>query len=142
MRLAKVSLVAASLAFVLSGCGSSGGDKLEIAGTYTDDWQTTHTVTETTWTMHAEGMSDSVFHIVAYDNDADYLVAQNDSNNEYNPDKWSRFDWTEKDGALYYCQAAFDADTQEAATANTSADRNDLESGCGGFSWSKLTPAQ
>ena len=135
-------LFGGAMALWLAGCGDGSGGGLEIAGTYSDDWQTTHTITDSSWTMSAQGMSDSVFHIVAYDNDADFLVAQNDGNNEYNPDKWSRFDWTEREGNLYYCQIAFDAETQQEAEANTSAARNDLEAGCGGFPWSKLTPAQ
>lgn len=125
---------------LVAACGGSGGqDALEIVGTYTDDWGTTHTITETSWTQQSSGTDDSVFEIAAYDNDADFLVAHNAVGNPYNPDKWSRFDWTEDAGALYYCQIAYKAESQEEAAAVTSADRSDLEKGCNGFAWSKLT---
>jgi len=109
--------------------------ELEIVGSWVDDWDTSHVITQDDWTM-----ATSVFNITQFDNDADFLVAQNDSDNDYNPDKWSRFDWTEDGGDLYYCQIAYDADDEATAAADTSADSGDLDTGCGGFSWSRLNP--
>ena len=140
MKKLTVSVMVAATAALLSACGGSQEQQaLEIVGSYSDDWGTTHTITESSWTQHSEGMDDSVFEIAAYDNDADFLVAQGAAGNPFNPGKWSRFDWTESAGALYFCQIVFDAETQEAATANTGADRSDLEAGCNGFGWSRLT---
>lgn len=120
--------------FVDDGTGVCVAE-LEIIGSYTDDWNYDHDITQTEWTMDT-----SVFHISQYENDDDFLVAQNDAANQYNPDLWSRFDWTLDGTDLYYCQIAFDAATEAAALADTSADRADLATGCAGFEWSKLTP--
>ena len=116
------------------GCGSGGDEPLEIAGSYTDDWEFAHQITDDSWTMMG-----SVFHITQYSNDNDYLITQNDSDNEYSPDLWSRFDWTyEGNGDLFYCQIVFDAQSEPAALTSTGADRSDLDTGCGGFGWSRL----
>ena len=108
---------------------------LEIAGSYVDDWGIQHEVTDATWTM-----DESVFHVSSYSNDEEFLVAQNDAGNQWNPDLWSRFDWTWDGQDLYYCQIAYDAVTEQDAAGNTGADRSDLAAGCGGFGWSRLIP--
>ncbi len=114
-------------------------ESLEIIGTYTDDWGSTHDITGETWTM-TMGSDVSLFHITQWSNDDDFLVAQNDSSNAWNPDLWSRFDWTWVDSSLYFCQIAYAAEGEDAALVETSADRADLEAGCGGFGWSRLNP--
>lgn len=121
---------------------------LEIIGDYHDDWGGEHHVTATAWTAIYPGFGDagpdtSVAHITSYDNGGDYLVAQNDSELNYYPDLWSRYDWTTDeltDGGvdLFYCQIEYEAADEETAAANGSADPGDLIGGCGGFSWSRL----
>ena len=67
------------------------------------------------------------------------LVAQNDSGNEWSADLWSRFDWTENEAGLWYCQTAYGAESEEAAMMTEAPDATDpANSGCGSFSWSKL----
>jgi len=128
---------------LLVGCGgddSDNGDTLAIIGTYNDGFSD-HAVAETTWTMSSDGMADSVFHIASYSNTEQFLVAENDAANEYNPGLWSRFDWAYVGADLYLCQPAYDAASQAAAAAASGADRLDITgTGCGGFPWSKLTP--
>lgn len=111
---------------------------LEIAGTWTDEWGGDHLITDTTWTM--TGMVAGVFAISQYDNDLDFLIAHNDASNPYSPGLWSRIDWTTWQGALYFCQIAYDKATESEALATEPADRIDPTStGCGGpFPWSKL----
>jgi hypothetical protein len=113
----------------------TGEAEPEIVGSYVDSFMGTHEVTADTWTMAGMG----VFHIETWNNDADYLVAQNDTMNEFNPDLWSRMDWTEADGQLYFCQSVFDAETAEAAEMAEGADASDLTAGCAGFEWTQLT---
>ena len=108
---------------------------LEIAGSYVDDWGIQHEVTDATWTM-----DESVFHVSSYSNDEEFLVAQNDADNQWNPDMWSRFDWTWDGQDLYFCQIVYDAITEQEAAGNTGADRADLAAGCSGFGWSRLIP--
>ena len=81
--------------------------------------------------------------VTQFDNDANYIVGQNDSVNSYAPDKWSRYDWTvDAEGTLWYCNTAYDAETEEDALA-ASADASDpATSGCGTFPWSSLAAAE
>ena len=111
----------------------TGEEALAIIGDYTDEWGDNHSITAETWTNSA-----GVFHIEQWDNAATYLVAQNDAGNEFNPELWSRFDWTwDADEVLYYCQSVYDGASIDAALAG-SADTADLAAGCGGFAWTKM----
>ena len=141
MKKLTVSVMVAATAALLSACGGSQEQQaLEIVGSYSDDWGTTHTITESSWTQHSEGMDDSVFEIAAYDNDADFLVAQGAAGNPFNPGKWSRFDWTfDEDGNLFYCQIAYAASSESEAASSNSANHSDLSAGCAGFGWSGLS---
>jgi hypothetical protein len=119
--------------------GGSGGaapatEELAIAGSYTDDFDGEHVITSAIWTNYG------VYNISQFDNDDRYVIARNDESNTANPCAWSRFDWTFDGADLYYCQSAYDAESEDAALASEPADGDDLEEGCSGFSWSKLTP--
>jgi hypothetical protein len=135
---AALATPAANAQDLAAGCNGYPWSKLfsglEIRGLWADDWGFDHEITQTTWTTMG-----SVFHVSRFDNGDDYLVAQNDTDNTYNPDKWSRFDWTfPMAGDLFYCQVIFDADTESAALAATGADRDHLDTGCNGYPWSML----
>ena len=79
-----------------------------------------------------------------FDNDANYLIGQNDAVASYAPEKWSRYDWTvDGDGTLWYCNTAYDAETEADALATPAADATDpAAGGCGTFAWSSLTPSE
>jgi hypothetical protein len=110
---------------------------LAIAGTYTDEFGTEHVVDDVSWTQTFPGSSPTTWTITSYDNDGMFVIAQNSPDDPYNPDLWSRFDWT---GDVHYCQAAFGAATEADALATPRPDDADLEAGCGGFPWTDLTP--
>jgi len=110
---------------------------LEIAGEYVDGFGGAHSITDDDWIMDGVG----IFAITQFDNDANMLIAQNDSTNSFNPDLWSRMDWFDDGTDLWFCQIAFDAATEADALATPAADSTDpANSGCGGFGWSSLTP--
>jgi hypothetical protein len=125
------------------GSGGSGDDSdadesvepLVIAGEYTDNFGGEHAITSAEWLS-----GDSVFHVSAFDNEEQWVLARNDQENEFSPCLWSRFDWTESDGKLYFCQSAFDADSLAAAAAVLRPDTTAPSTrGCGGeFAWSEL----
>ncbi len=126
-----------------AGCAIVEDDEdpptLEIAGTYGDDFGGTHEITQTTWTT--SGYGTSIFHIAVYDNNRDFLAAQNDGGNEWSPGLFSRFDWNSVQNVLYFCQTVFSAETLAEAEAADITDRSDpANGGCGGFPWSKLSP--
>ena len=110
----------------------------EIAGNYVDDYGSTHQITKSTWVVDT-----SIFHIAKLDNAQKFLIASNDSNNEWNANLWSRFDWTRNsNGDLYYCQTTYKSASEQEAEMTQRADASDLTKGCGalGFGWTKLTP--
>jgi hypothetical protein len=123
-----------------AGCGGFGWTELRstlpVNGTWTDSWGGSHTIDAFAWSSGFD------LFVIAEAHEADgWVVAQNGASNSYNPGLWSRFDWTwDETGAFYYCQSAYDAATQGDAAA-ASADASDpATGGCGGFSWTELTP--
>jgi hypothetical protein len=106
-----------------------------IKGTYVDDFGGPQGVSAAYW----ESLG-SVFEICSVDNTRKRIIAQNDSRNQYNPGKFSRFEWTNFRNRLWYCQSVYDAQTAAAADAAPPADSsNPVDGGCGGqFPWSTL----
>ncbi len=92
------------------------------------------------------GINQSSFHVCSIDNAKKFLIAQNNPANNFNPSKYSRFEWFSKNSQLYFCQQVFDASTA-ADAANLAkyplADPSDAnDSGCGKsgqFAWSQLS---
>lgn len=120
------------------GCGTFAWSQLRepltISGDYTDAFGGAHTITAFSWTMDF-----GVFHISAFDNDALWLVAQNDEENDYNPGEWSRMDWVRNEVGLWFCQIVFDAASEVEALETAAADNSDpATAGCGDFSWTLL----
>jgi hypothetical protein len=106
---------------------------IAIMGAWADNWGGLHDITNDAWVN-----GESTYAISMYDNDHGLVIAQNDAANPYNPGLWSRFDWTYDGDALYYCQTAYDAASEGEAMSAQPADNTNLETGCGGFSWSRL----
>lgn len=116
-------------------------DPLAIVGIYTDTFGSSHTITDTSWTIQYGSYTPSLFSITAYDNTTMVVLAQNDDLNSYFPLLWSRFDWLELDEHLYYCQTTYNAASESDAASLPRADGSDpTSSGCGGFPWTDLTP--
>ena len=112
----------------------------EILGDYVDPFMTSHTLTETTWTMDYLG-DVSLFHFLEINDEEDFLIARNDDNNAYFAGLYSRFDWTTFEETLWFCQTRYDAETEAAALETQAADRSAPNvSGCGDYPWSQLTP--
>ena len=111
----------------------------KLIGRYADSWGGSHIISNTAWFDPSE-YGDSLCHITQFDNEKGFIIAQNDKVKSYNPEKWSRFDFTEKDGKIYFCQIAYDKESEAEALAVTDADRTDpATSGCGDYSWTELT---
>ena len=84
---------------------------------YGDSWGGEHTITQTSWVSGGASYTISQF-----DNEAQFIIAQNGDDNEYNPGLWSRFDWAAVNGDLWYCQLLGDAESEDAALATEAAD--------------------
>ncbi|HYJ11883.1 MAG TPA: hypothetical protein VEX18_22820 [Polyangiaceae bacterium] len=119
------------------GCGSDD-DKdsaaLEIIGEYDDNFGGEQIITTDEWNGAA---------IQDYDNQANVVYTQNSENDMFNPDKFSKFVYTDiEDDSFYFCQVLFDADTLADAQASdaTADDSDPAETGCGGtFAWTLAT---
>jgi hypothetical protein len=141
------ALIAVALSLALPACsttedgGSSAGDQeLSIEGEWLDQYMTTHMVDENTWETSDDYGASALYLIEFIDEEGEYVVAQNDSGNEYYAGLYSRFDWMWDGDALFYCQTAFDAESADAADSASGSDRGDPATGCSGFSWTHMNP--
>lgn len=121
---------------------SSEPDTIEIAGNYVERFMgavvTEHAITAETWTQTFSGPMGTtvVYTLGEVENDGDYVLAEITADD--GTTSWSRFDWVEHEGQLYYCTSVFgaaDADTARAGSADPSDPAN---GGCAMFSWSAL----
>ena len=131
------------VSFLWLGCGDDPTPvpvTLAIVGEYADPYGTQHQISSTQWEQRF-GDDVSLYRIESFDNAQHRVIAQNDAANAYFPSLWSRFDWLERDGVLWFCQIQYQADSAEAAQATSAPDAADPEaSGCGMGSWSRLDP--
>ena len=111
-------------------------EKISILGNYNDNYETAHQINSFVWTFGSDR-----FLLSTLNNLDGWVTAKNDSENAYNPDLWSKFEWFQDADTLYYCQSAYNKDSEEIAMS-VFAERTDTETGCGGFSWSILTLAE
>jgi hypothetical protein len=126
-----------------SGCGGFGWTNLgedqgviSLAGGYTDQWDTDHLVGWDAWIQ-----GDSEYHLIQWNSAEGWAVAHNGADNAFNPGLFSRFDWVEDAGSLWYCQTAYAAADETTALETPAADPTDpAASGCEGFGWTNLTP--
>lgn len=113
---------------------------IPLAGEWTDDWDARHSITSARWIQSSE-YGTSTFEIVEFDIDKRTVIARNSDSNQFSPGLFSRFDWTEKDGTIFYCNSRFDATSVEEAANQAPADATDPENGgCVSFAWSRLSP--
>ena len=108
-----------------------------IRGSFVDDYQVSHVITDTTWIL---GSRDR-YHIVLSNDSAKYLIARNDSGNTSDPGKWTRIDWMVLPMPPYewaFCLIEYKAESRALAEANTGADREHPRSGCNGFPFSRM----
>jgi hypothetical protein len=134
------------------GCGgfawselADGEPLLSLAGSYADDYGSRYEIVPSVWMTGGFG-NPSYFHVTHFSNTERFVVAHNNAHNAFSPGLWSRLDWVwrdEGDGSvLWGCQSAFSAASEAEAIATPAADATDpAKTVCGGFAWSRLTPA-
>jgi len=137
--------------------------ELEIKGIWASNFGTIETIDDDNWTIVSKPTEDggggaggadgaggesaaafppTISRIEDFSNQSNEMVTQNAEDAEYSPGLYNRIVWTELEGrSFYYCTTDFGVPTAAAAEAlNTAADTSDPEnSGCGDFSWTKLT---
>ena len=81
--------------------------------------------------------------IIKFDNEKNFAITQNPSDDKYSPSKFNKLVWTEiKDNSFFYCTVDYGKNSAaEAEKTTKKADISDLEGkGCAGsFPWSKMT---
>ena len=106
----------------------------EISGTWTSNFDEVYIFSAQTIESPY-----STYTVVAVGDD--YVICQNDVDDAYNPSLYSKFVFTNiTDSSFNYCQSFFNAESQEEIESmDEPSDSSDLDSGCGGFSWSYMT---
>lgn len=123
-------------ASVASGSGLDGGTSIAVRGRYTSNFGELEVIDGTQW---------GFTQLIEFDNATRVAITQNPATDMYNPSKYNRYVWTPKsqDGSFYYCTVDYGLQTVELARSSTKvADATaPMTAGCGGFAWTKLTPA-
>ena len=122
------------------GCAGSPWTEIrlnmDLSGDFVDSAGAPHSINPFTW---AVGTAPLLFHVVEYNNDEDYALAQNDAGNQSDPGLYSKLEWTTNpDGDWLYCHAISNAPSIDEAKGS-SADRNDLLTGCNTAPWTGLS---
>ena len=124
-----------------SDAGGDAGavmEAIEIEGRWHNNFGGTEVIDAESFTF-----AGSTATVIEFDNMANSMISQNAADAMFSPGKFNRIVWTEKKaGAFYYCTVDYDLDTADAARTTTkTADSSDPDNtGCGGFSWTKLSP--
>jgi hypothetical protein len=114
---------------------TAGQGPLPLIGSWLDNFGQSHGVTAEQWVV----ADTYIYEVTSFDNAAGQVFALNGDGNGDATGRYSRFDWAEADGNVYYCQIAFDAESAEAAEQVDPADVTGLATdGCNGFPWSEL----
>jgi hypothetical protein len=123
-----------------SGCGGfswtklTATDAIAIAGKYNDNFGGKSVISSTHW--------DAAW-MAKFDNGKRYAITQNPADDKYSPNKFQKLVWTAPQaGSFYVCTVDYGLDSADLAeaTTKTADDATPDKSGCGGFSWTKLTP--
>lgn len=123
-----------------SGCGGFAWTKLTktdpiaVAGSYTDGFGGKSTITSRFW---------DVGWIAKFDNTMRFAITQSPADDKYTPSKFTKLVWTAPVGGTFYtCMVDYGLDSAALAeaTTKTADDAAPDKSGCGGFSWTKMTP--
>jgi hypothetical protein len=118
------------------GCAAENKTAPSIAGAYVDNFGGFQTVSTDFWISGS-----LVFEVCSVDETKRQIVARGHPLNDYNPGKFTRFDFVTYGDNVWYCQPIADAVTEQDAAAAPAPDAsNPALGGCGTFRWSALVP--
>ncbi len=140
-------LLLMAMAIAITGCVSTSRSAARsvsstapslVVGTFEDDHGGRHTVSTTEWWQGSR----TRYHIVMWDTAQRFLIAQNDTANQFDAGKWTRIDWVPLVGMEPYkwafCFSAYNAPTRSAAEETTIARPEAPEVGCNGYPFSRM----
>ncbi|MEO7358888.1 MAG: hypothetical protein ABI120_01075 [Gemmatimonadaceae bacterium] len=109
-----------------------------VVGDFEDDYGARFSITAQEFFQRSRNH----FHIVRWNVRDQYFIAQNDSLNPSDPNKWTRIDWVPLSGMApfewAFCFSAYKAPTRAEAEATSTARRETLKTGCNGFPFSRM----
>ena len=133
-------LISSLLCLGLVACGGEDDhdhdhdhDTIAVAGTWTSSFGGTEVITSTSWNGTP---------IVEFHNDENVAYIQNPADAQWGANQFSKLVWDGlTDDSVYYCTVDFGLATlADAKTSTQTADSSDPDNtGCGGFSWTKLS---
>lgn len=109
-----------------------------VLGTFEDDYGIQYLVSDSLFIL----LPNDNYHIKKWALDQQFLIAQNDSANSYDPGKWTRIDWIQLENMSpfewAFCLSVFNAETaldaENFATVNPETPRT----GCNDFPFSRM----
>lgn len=109
-----------------------------ILGNFMDDYEIRYSINDSLWTQFPKAK----YHIIKWNAEKQYIIAQNDANNPSDKNLYTRIDYmTFANMAPYewgFCLTAYDAQTSADAEAVEKADRTNPRKGCNGFPFSRM----
>lgn len=118
----------------------AAGPPAIVLGSFADDYGGRFTITPSEFTQLPRGR----FHIVQWNRNAQFFLAQNDSRNRSDPSRWTRIDYVPLSGMApftwAFCFSAWNAPTRSDALAAPAANRAVPRTGCNGFPFTRMQP--
>ncbi len=111
-----------------------------VAGAFEDDYNSTYIISTSDWVQDET----YAYHIVEWNPEEGYLLAQNDSSNPADADLFSRIDYITLDMAPFswaFCLTAYDKTSIEEAR-QVEADKSKPREGCNGFPFTRMQRVQ
>ncbi len=123
-----------------SGCTSENKLPEYLFGNFEDDYEIQYSVSDSLFFMKP----DTKFHILSWNTDEQYFIAENDTANEFDGGLYSRIDWMKFENMLPYewgfCLTAYKAPSPDSAKSTKAADRLNPKTGCNEFPFSRMKP--
>ncbi len=109
-----------------------------LLGTFEDDYEIQYFITDSIFIL----LPNDVYHIEQWNLEKQYLIAQNDTSNSYDPGAWTRIDWVKLEEMepfeWAFCLSIYKAESFQAAEAFTETNPETLQTGCNGFPFSRM----
>lgn len=124
------------------------GADIAVRGRWREDGTTgrSHAIGRAEWAVSWTGPGGATVTeretVVEFDNNARFALTRRPVNATTNPGKYMKRAWTGLEAdAFHTCVAAFNAATPEAAREAPQPDSGNLDTGCGGYPWIRLSRA-
>ncbi|MBO6576826.1 MAG: serine hydrolase [Rhodothermales bacterium] len=129
------------LAAFCLGCGrpapETPGSPDGFTGLFADDYGIEYSVTPDLWLQRPS----TRYHVVEWNPEGKYLLAQNGADNPSEAGLWTRIDWVALEDSEFewaFCYAVYDAGSLEEARAAPDSQRETPRIGCNGFPFSRM----